>query len=280
MNTLLNTTNASIPLSIQSNHLLVAITEGKERRGLTELIARLALKAPLYFIAGGAWVPDQDDLRVSLGRHTTDVDGTLDNPHLTRPTTCLQLLDLVANADVESGPLLILDILNLFYNVDVEISRRIQIIEQCCKHLQRIKLSRPVVVFIQQTARDEYGLFFPIVASFADETVELQRDFLLQALLPEVVMGKDLKSSRALADKLKAKINFIAQILPPADRLILKQFGEWILKHGVEIANATNLSPTEAALAMITLEEHKRIDRLINDVENWMREVDESIARK
>ena len=90
-------------------------------------------------------------------------------------------------------------------------------------------------------------------------------------------MGRDLPSSKALAEKLKAKINAVANVIQPGDRLIINKFGEWILKHSVAIANATDLSPMEAALALIVLEEHKRIDRLSNDLEGWMRELEKKI---
>ncbi len=273
---MLNTNHESIPLPIRTNYLLLAITEGKERDGLTELIARSALKGSFYFIAGGEWVPDQDDLRTSIGRHTTDIDRVLDNPHLTRPTTCLQLLDLIANVDSKPEPLLILDFLHLFYNVDIVISRRMQMVEQCCEHLQRIKLFRPVVIFLQQASRDEYDLFFPMIASIANETVELGRDSLLQTLLPEVSMGKDLKSSRAMAEKLIAKLTRIGRVIPN-DRSIIKKFGELILRNSAAIANATDLSPMEAALTMIALEEHKRVDKLTADMEGWMQELEKKI---
>jgi hypothetical protein len=59
----------------------------------------------------------------------------------------------------------------------------------------------------------------------------------------------------------------------------MKKFGEWIKENSVAIANATDLSPMEAALTMIALAEHKRIDRLTNDVEGWMRELEKKIEK-
>ena len=266
----------TLPIPIQNNHLFLAITEDKERRGLTELIAQLAVKGTYYFIAGGQWVPDQDDLRIAIGRYTTSVNEVLDNPRLTRPTTCFQLVDLLANIDSKNDPLLILDFFHLFYNPDVDISHRMYLLKQCIQHLERIKLSRPVVVFIKQASRDEYDLFFPMIAAIADETVELKRDSLLEALLPESLMGRDLKSSRALAEKLVAKLHKIGALIPN-DRLIIKQFGEWILEESVAIANAAGLSPMEAALTVISLYEHKRINKLADDMEGWMRELEKRI---
>jgi hypothetical protein len=277
MNILSGSPNEDFPLSIRSGHLLLAITEEKERKGLTELIARLALKGSFYFLAGGEWVPCQDDLRVSIGRHTRDMDAILDNPHLTRPTTCLQLVDLIAGMDGKAEPLLILDLFHLFYNPDIDILHRMRLLRQCSQHLQRIKLSRPVIIFIQQMPHHEYEMFFPIISLIANETVVLGRDALLQTLLPEAFMGRDLPSSRALAEKLRTKMHAVAKVVQPGDRLIINKLGEWILKHSVAIANATDLSPMEAALTLIALEEHKRIDGLFNDVEVWMRELERKI---
>jgi hypothetical protein len=99
-------------------------TAGKEHEAITELITQWALRGTFYLIPGGEWLPDHDTLRYSVHRYTVAVDETLDNLILARPSTCLQLLDLLMEADKQNKPILILDFLHHFYNSDVELSLR------------------------------------------------------------------------------------------------------------------------------------------------------------
>lgn len=196
---------------------------------------------------------------------------------MTRPDTYLQFLDLVAESDKRTEPLLILDFLNLFYDKDVDISRRKRMVEKCCEHLQKIKLIRPVTIFMREVPQEDYELFHPVVVSIAEDAVHLERGSLLQALLPEAGMGKNLKSARGLAEKLRGKIHFMGTMIDPADRAVIKQFGEWVMDHSVEIHRSTELAPMEAALTMIVLEEHRRITKLSNELHNFMDEMDKRL---
>jgi hypothetical protein len=279
MNTLPLTPALPFPLAIEPNQLLVFITEGRQRRGLTELIARLALMGPFHVIAGGGWVPDQDDLHTAIRQYTTNVDSVWKNFSLTRPDTHLQFLDLVTESSKRHEPLLILDFLNLFYDQDTDVSQRKRVVEQCCEQLRQIKQTRPIVILIREIPAEDYELFYPMVVSIADDTVQLERDALLEALLPEAGVGKNLKSARGLAEKLRAKLNFIGTMIDSEDRAVTRQFGEWIMDHSVEIHRSTQLAAMEAALTMIAVEEHKRITRLADDLHTFMEEMDRRLDR-
>src|SRR5260221_6525680 len=85
-------------------HLLLVETIGKEHDRVTEAIVQLALQDPFNLIAGDEWLPDRDILTRSVRRYTLAVEETLDNPHLGRPMTCLQLLDLLMEADKGNRP--------------------------------------------------------------------------------------------------------------------------------------------------------------------------------
>jgi hypothetical protein len=106
-------------------HLLLVETIGKERDRITNLIVQLALHGPFNLIAGDEWLPDRDTLMRLVRRYTLNIEETLDNPRLRRPMTCLQLLDLLMEADKGNRPTLITNFLHHFHNDDVELSLRI-----------------------------------------------------------------------------------------------------------------------------------------------------------
>lgn len=172
---------ANLPLSPDPPRILVGILEGPKHEGLTELIARLALRGSFHLIAGSEWLPDQDSLRRAVRWHTTALEETLDHPIIGRPSTCLQLLDQLTSAGSQNHPILILDFLHFFYDPDVDLSLRQRVLERCCQHVQHLAESKPVIALVQHLSVEEYELFFPVLASVADEILQIQEDPALQA---------------------------------------------------------------------------------------------------
>ena len=157
-------------------HLLLVETVGKESEVITELITQLALRGSFNLITGDEWLPDRDTLYRSVRRYTLSVEEVLDNPSLMRPMTCLQLLDLLMDADMQNKPTLILDFLHHFYNADVELSLRDRILEQCCQYTKRLALSNSVVVLVPRLSTNEYRRFFPLLASIANEIIPVKEN--------------------------------------------------------------------------------------------------------
>ncbi len=167
-----DTSLASLPPVPLSPRVLVVVTRDRDHEGLTNLITRLALRGPFHLIAGGEWLPDQGSLRRSVRRHTVNVHETLDHLILGRPSTCLQLREQLAQADMQEHLILILDFLHYFYDPDVDLSLRQRILEQCCCSVKHLSRSKPVIVLVQQLPVEEYEHFFPVLTSVADEILE------------------------------------------------------------------------------------------------------------
>src|SRR5512132_4291383 len=91
----LQTYNAHWLKPYRFGQLLLIKTVDRAHETITELIAQWVLRGPFYLIAAGEWLPDHDDLRYAVYRHTPAFDELLDNLILARPFTCLQLLDLL-----------------------------------------------------------------------------------------------------------------------------------------------------------------------------------------
>ena len=152
--------------------LLLVKTRDRAHEAITELITQWVLRSPFYLIAAGEWLPHHDELRYSVYRHTSAFDAALNNLTLARPFTCLQLLDLLIEADTQNKPVLITDFLHLFYNPDVDLSLRYSTLEQCCQYVRRLSFSQPVAVLVPYLAVEDYRRFFPILASIFDEIIE------------------------------------------------------------------------------------------------------------
>ncbi|HKY53015.1 MAG TPA: hypothetical protein VJM08_01865 [Anaerolineales bacterium] len=168
--------------SYHLGHLLLVETAGNEREVITELITQLALRGPFNLIAGDEWLPDRDTLYRSVRRSTLAVEETLAHPILMRPMTCLQLLDLLMETDMQNKPTLILNFLHHFYNADVELSLRDRILEQCCHHTKRLALSNSVVVLVPRLSTNEYRRFFPLLASIANEIIPVKENPTAEAI--------------------------------------------------------------------------------------------------
>ncbi|MFN2121197.1 MAG: hypothetical protein ACK2T0_12440 [Anaerolineales bacterium] len=59
----------------------------------------------------------------------------------------------------------------------------------------------------------------------------------------------------------------LADMLPPHDRWILTRFYEYALNNRAAIANAASLMPLEATLLIIVLEERKRTNRVVSELQ-------------
>ncbi|HEY9711099.1 MAG TPA: hypothetical protein V6D48_23025 [Oculatellaceae cyanobacterium] len=152
-------------------HLQIVETLGKEREMLAKQIVQLALRGAYNLIAVDEWLPDRDTLYREVRRYTLKIEETLDNPNIKRPMTCLQLLDLLMEADMQNRPTLILNFLHHFYNADVQLTLRDRILEKCCQYTKRLSLCNPVVVLVPRLSSEEYRRFFPVLAALADEII-------------------------------------------------------------------------------------------------------------
>jgi hypothetical protein len=172
MNTLPELALHSLQRAVRRGQLRLIETEGRQSEGVTELFATLAMRGSFQAIAGGEWIPTYA-LVQSVRRRTTEVQQVLGRVQLTRPFTCYQVLDLLEDIRPEHDPILILDFLHHFYNADIQPFVRRRVLEQCCKHLQRLALLRPLIVLVERLDTDEYRQFFPLVAASADEVLRL-----------------------------------------------------------------------------------------------------------
>lgn len=165
----------------QLGNLLLVETVGQEHEVVTELIIQLALRGSFNLVAGDEWLPDRDTLYRSVRRFTVKVTETLDHPNIKRPMTCLQMVDLLMEADMQNKPTLILNFLYHFYNVDFELSLRDRKLEQCSQYLKSLSLSNSVVILVPRLFTEDYQRFFPILTAIATEIISVEETIAITA---------------------------------------------------------------------------------------------------
>jgi len=150
--------------------LQLNITERQEKRKIVELITASALSGPLYIVAGSEWIPSYS-VAHSIRRSTVELERILNNVCLARAFTCYQLLDLLAAVKADGTSILALDFLHTFFSPDIPLSVRHRTLRECCHHLRRLARSQSVTIFTLQMVSRDYELFYPVLASSADEVV-------------------------------------------------------------------------------------------------------------
>jgi hypothetical protein len=80
-------------------------------------------------------------------------------------------------------------------------------------------------------------------------------------------MGRNFPSATQLVHEVIGELKPLADTLPPHDRWILTKFYEYALNNRAAIANAASLMPLEATLLIIVLEERKRTNRVVSELQ-------------
>ena len=80
-------------------------------------------------------------------------------------------------------------------------------------------------------------------------------------------MGRNFPSATQLVHEVIGELKPLADTLPPHDRWILTRFYEYALNNRAAIANAASLMPLEATLLIIVLEERKRTNRVVSELQ-------------
>jgi hypothetical protein len=158
----------------QQRKLSLLVTRDRARAGITELIAALVLRGPLFVVAANEWLPAYQLTRM-IRRQTLEVRQTLNHLRTVRASTCYRLLDTLINIPPQGEPILVLDFLHTFYDPDIPLSTRLFKLRECCRYLHGLAFHRPIVVMTQEMAVEEYEQFIPSLHAIADRTIHFER---------------------------------------------------------------------------------------------------------
>jgi hypothetical protein len=112
---------------------------------MLELAARLAALGSLRVLDGGNQFNPLPVAR-TLRSLTLQLEPALAGIRISRAFTCYQALALLEQETLPNRPVLVLDLLNTFYDESVPLPEARRLLGFCLKHLRRLAAAAPVVV--------------------------------------------------------------------------------------------------------------------------------------
>jgi hypothetical protein len=146
---------------------------------MPQLIARLALKGELFIIdAGNAFRPYT--IAREIRRLTEEVNPLLENIKLSRVFTCYQVLTRLETLDNPRMPILVLDLLDMFYDEHTSSKERERLLRKSLDCLKHLSQDVPVAISCGVSKNENYAGWIAAVRQYTDEVFQLE-----QAPVPE-----------------------------------------------------------------------------------------------
>jgi hypothetical protein len=137
--------------SLVPGRVSLVVTPDSASGVLFDLVARLALHAPLYILDCGNTFQGYRLAR-SLHRQTAGVEAVMKRIMLSRAFTCYQVETLLCEEAFAIQPILVLDFLATFYDQNVRAAERRRLLNLCVRRLQELGQRAPVGVWVRQRA--------------------------------------------------------------------------------------------------------------------------------
>ncbi len=160
-------TNASLQLFPQQIHLLVA-PHHAQRQMMTVLAARLASKGPVHLLDAGNCF-DGYGLARQLRQQTSDWQAALERVSVARAFTCYQVETLLTETVADFSPVLVLNLLDTFYDENVNLQERLRLLRVSLKELRRLCRSASVAVSTCEPDRAQPPELLAMLASAAKQ---------------------------------------------------------------------------------------------------------------
>lgn len=134
------------------------------------LAADLAVQGPLRVVDGGNLF-NVLNLNRNIRRKSPNVDKVLNRIFISRAFTCFQIESMLHDLPAPPNPVLLVDLLNTFYDESVNDQTSRRLLGNCVAHLKRLSASAPVLVSIFPPPKGEKRTFLiPMVLEAADQT--------------------------------------------------------------------------------------------------------------
>ena len=133
--------------TISRNQLVVLALPRRLVRDVFSLAADIAARGPLRVIDGGNLFNVLTLSRI-IRRKVTDVEKALNRIYISRAFTCYQMESMLHDLPTPHNPVLLLDLLNTFYDESVNDQTSQRLLSNCVRHLRRASASAPVLVSI------------------------------------------------------------------------------------------------------------------------------------
>jgi hypothetical protein len=135
---------------------------------MTALTVRLALVGMVRLVdAGNSF--DGYGLARLLRQQTMDWRAALERVIVARAFTCYQVETLLTEAVADFSPVLVLDLLDTFYDENVKLPERLRLLQVSLTHLRRLCQMASVAVSACLPARDQPGELLEMLADAAGQ---------------------------------------------------------------------------------------------------------------
>jgi hypothetical protein len=167
--------------ALQLGSLVVVYAGHAASDEITHVAAKLALRGPVTVLDGGNRFQAYRIAHL-LRKETTDVSTAANRLFIRRAFTCYQMLALLENAPALRQPYLVLDLLNSFYDDQVQSQEVDRLLETCMRQINRLRQFAPVAVTLGHPLLEERAYLIEKVCEGAD-TVFTEETILQEAQL-------------------------------------------------------------------------------------------------
>jgi hypothetical protein len=161
--------NMDTPLQLSPRQLhLVLAPHRAQRQMMTILTARLALTGQVRLVDAGNCF-DGYGLARQLRQQTAYWQQALERVSVARAFTCYQVETLLTESVSDFSPVLVLNLLDTFYDENVKLNERLRLLEVSLAELRRLCRAASVAVSASLPARDQPGELLEILAGAAGQ---------------------------------------------------------------------------------------------------------------
>ncbi len=156
-----------LQLSPRQLHLVIA-PHRAQRQMMTILTARLALTGPVRLLDAGNCF-DGYGLARQLRQQTSHWQQALGRVSVARAFTCYQVETLLSESVADTSPVLVLNLLDTFYDENVKLVERLRLLEVSLGELRRLCRAASVAVSASLPGRDQPGELLDTLAGAAGQ---------------------------------------------------------------------------------------------------------------
>ena len=160
-------TDYALQLSPRQLHLVVA-PHRAQRQMMTILTARLALTGRVRLVDAGNCF-DGYGLARQLRQQTSYWQPALERVSVARAFTCYQVETLLSEVVADSSPVLVLNLLDTFYDENVKLPERMRLLNVSLSELRRLCRMASVAVSTCLPTRDQPGELLELLAASAGQ---------------------------------------------------------------------------------------------------------------
>ncbi len=162
--------------TIFRNQLVVLALPRRAMKDLFALVANTAVQGPLRVIDGGNLF-NVLNLNRMIRRRTAGIEQVLRRVHISRAFTCFQMEAMLHDLHDLLNPILVIDLLNTFYDQSVSDQTSRRLLANCISHLKRCSATTPVMVSVFPPPKAENRPFLiSTLLEAADHTWQWQAE--------------------------------------------------------------------------------------------------------